>query len=72
MDDLILVGMLSIAALYAAGAFVLGAGVLFVVTISKSVMAGDPFGAAALLAVILAFLAAYTGTGLWLQRTGRI
>ncbi len=72
MDDLILVGMLSIAALYAAGAFVLGAGVLFIVTISESVMAGDAAGAAALLAVILAFLAAYAGTGLWLRQTGRI
>ncbi len=72
MDDLILVGALSITALYAAGVLVIGSAVVLVLAIAGSVTSGDPAGAAVLAALVLAVLAGYSGTGLWLQRSGRL
>ncbi len=72
MDDLILAGVLSVIGLYA-GAVLAGATVI--VTIMElycAAVAGDSICVAAILGIVFFFLAAYAGTGLWLQKSGRI
>lgn len=72
MDDLILVGAFSIILLYAAAAITAGAVAAVLWEFSGAVIAGNTGRIAAILALVLVFLAAYTGTGRWLQKTGRI
>ena len=72
MDDVIAYGALSIAAIYAATILVV-AGV--VVALAKILVAAAAFQtarAAGILAILLLFLGCYAGTGLWLQKSGRI
>ena len=72
MDDLILAGALSVAGLYAAAVITI-AGVIFTFAeLYGAVAAADSGRVAAILGLILLFLALYTGTGLWLQKSGRI
>jgi len=72
MDDLIVYGALSIAAMYAitvlvvAGIAVALAEILFAATTSQTGRA------AGILAILLLFLGCYAGTGIWLQKSGRI
>jgi len=69
MDDLILAGALSIVGLYAAAILAVAA---IIFTFKELAAAGDAGRIAAILGIVLLFLAAYAGTGLWLQRIGRI
>ena len=57
MDDLILAGALAIIAL---------------MELNNAVAAYDSVRVAAILGIVLLFLAAYAGCGLWLQKSGRI
>jgi hypothetical protein len=72
MDEMILAGALSIAGLYAAAALAIAAAVLLLAELFSAVAAGEPGRAAAILGIIVLFLAAYRAAGLWLQKTGRI
>ena len=72
MDDLILAGVLSVIGLYAG---VVLAGATVIVTLMElygAAVAGDSIRVAVILGVVFLFLAAYAGTGLWLQKSGRI
>ena len=72
MDEMVLAGALSIAGLYAAAALAVAAVIFALAELVSAVAAGEPGRAAAVLGIILVFLAAYAGAGLWLQKTGRI
>jgi hypothetical protein len=72
MDDLILAGALSIIGLYAAAILAVAAVIFTLMEISGAAAAADFGRVAAILAIVLFFLAAYAGTGLWLQKSGRI
>jgi hypothetical protein len=72
MDDLVPAGALSIIGLYAAAALAAAAVIFALMEIFSAVGAGEPGRAAAVLGILLVFLAAYAGAGLWLQKTGRI
>ena len=72
MDDLILAGALSVIGLYAGAVL---AGAMVIVTLMElygAAVAGDSIRVAAILGIVLLFLAAYAGTGLWLQKKDRI
>jgi hypothetical protein len=72
MDDLILAGAISITGLYAAAVLTV-AGVIFTLMELCGAIALGNFGrTTVILVLILLFLAAYAGTGLWLRRSGRI
>lgn len=71
MDDLILAGALSILALYAA-VILAGAGVILVlIGLYNGIISGNNGRVAAILGIILLFLAAYAGCGFLLRKTGR-
>jgi len=72
MDDLILAGALSIAGLYAAAVLAAAAVIFTIAELYYSAAAGDSGRVIAILAIVTLFLAAYEGTGLWLQKNGRI
>ena len=72
MDDMILAGALSIIALYAGAVILIAAGIFTLDRIFQAVIAGDPAGAAVPLAIVVLIAMAYAGTGLWLQKSGRI
>jgi hypothetical protein len=72
MDDLILVGALSILGLYTAAVLALAAVIFVLMELFSAAAAGEPGRAVAVLCIILVFLAGYTGAGLWLQKSGRI
>ena len=72
MDDLILAGALSVIGLYAGAVL---AGAMVIVTLMElygAAVAGDSIRVAAILGIVLLFLVAYAGTGLLLQKKGRI
>ena len=72
MDDLILAGALSVIGLYA-GAVLAGATVIVtLMVLYGAAVAGDSIRVAAILGIVFFFLGAYAGTGLWLQKSGRI
>jgi len=72
MDDLILAGALSVIGLYA-GALLAGATVIVtLMELYGAAVAGDSIRVAVILGIVFLFLAAYAGTGLWLQKSGRI
>jgi hypothetical protein len=72
MDDLVLVGAVSIIGLYAATAL-LAAGALFILLqVFQAAAAGDAGRMGGILAGLLILAVAYAGTGLWLQKSGRI
>lgn len=72
MDDLILAGALSVIGLYA-GALLAGATVIVtLMELYGAAVAGDSIRVAVILGIVFLFLAAYAGTGLWLQKNGRI
>lgn len=72
MDDLILAGALSIAALYVGTAFIIAVAALLLAEVAGAVAAGNPARAGVLLLCGLLVAGAYTGIGLFLQKTGRI
>ena len=72
MDDLILAGALSIIGLYAAAVLAVAAVIFTLMEMYGAAVAGDSGRVVAILAIVLLFLAAYAGTGLWLQKSGRI
>jgi uncharacterized PurR-regulated membrane protein YhhQ (DUF165 family) len=72
MDDLILAGVLSVIGLYA-GAVLAGATVIVtLMELYGAAVAGDSIRVAVILGIVFLFLGAYAGTGLWLQKSGRI
>ena len=72
MDDLILAGALSVIGLYA-GALLAGATVIVtLMELYGAAVAGDSIRVVVILGIVFLFLAAYAGTGLWLQKSGRI
>ncbi len=72
MDDLILAGALSIIGLSAAAVLALAAVIFTLLELYGAAAAGDSGRVAVILALVLLILAAYAGTGLWLQKSGRI
>jgi len=72
MDDMILAGALSIAALYLGAGLVVVAAFSLLAEIAGAVAAGDSARAGILLAAALLIAGAYAGTGLFLKKTGRI
>jgi hypothetical protein len=72
MDDLILVGTLSIIGLYAAAVLTAAAVIFTLVELYGAAAAGNFGRVIAIVGIVLLFLAAYAGTGLWLQKSGRI
>jgi hypothetical protein len=72
MDDLILAGALSVTGLYAAAVLAVAAVAFTLMELSGAAAAGDVGRVAAILGLVLLFLAAYAGCGLWLQKSGRI
>jgi hypothetical protein len=72
MDDLILAGALSITGLYAAAILAVAAVIITLMEAYGAAAAGDSGRVAAILGIVLLLLAAYAGTGLWLQKSGRI
>ena len=72
MDDLILIGAISIAALYTAATLAAAAAAIVVLELSHAVIAGEPFRAAGVLGFLILVCAAYDGAGLWLRKSGRI
>jgi hypothetical protein len=72
MDDLILAGALSIIGLYAAAVLAAVVFIFVLVELCDAAIAGDSGRFVMILAIILLFLVLYSGTGLWLQKTGRI
>ena len=72
MDDLIAVGTLAIIGLSAAAVLAAAAVIFTIMELYGAAAAGDAGRVAAILAIILFFLAVYAGTGLWLQKIGRI
>jgi hypothetical protein len=72
MDDLILAGALAIIALYTAAVLAVAAVIIALLELNNAVAAYDSIRIAAILGIVLLFLAAYAGCGLWLQKSGRI
>lgn len=72
MDDLILAGAVSVIGLYAAAVLAAAAVIFTLMELHGAAVTGDSGRVAAILSIVLLFLAAYAGTGLWLQKTGRI
>ena len=72
MDDLILAGALSITGLYAAVVLAAAVFIAVLVELCGAVIAGNSGQVVMILASILLFLTLYSGTGLWLQKSGRI
>ena len=72
MDDLILAGALSLIGLYAAAVLAVAAVIFTLLEMYGAAAAGDTGRVAAILGIVLLFLAAYAGYGLWLQKSGRI
>jgi hypothetical protein len=72
MDDLVLTGTISLLGLYSA-AVLIAAGILFILLqIWEAVIEGNTGHLMLILASVLIILGAYTGTGIWLQKSGRI
>jgi len=72
MDDLILAGALSITALFAAAVLAVAAVIFTVMELYAAAVAGDSGRVVRILGILFLIVAAYTGTGYWLQKTGRI
>jgi len=72
MDDLILAGALSITALFAAAVLAVAAAIFTFMELYAAAVAGDSGRVVMILAIVFLIVAAYTGTGHWLQKTGRI
>jgi hypothetical protein len=72
MDDLILAGALALIGLYAAAVLAVTAVIVMFVELSGAAVDGDSARCMAILGIVLLFLAAYAGAGLWLQKSGRI
>jgi hypothetical protein len=72
MDDLILAGALSVTGLYAAAVLAVAAVIFTLAELYAAAVAGDSGRVVIILAMVFLIVAAYTGTGRWLQKTGRI
>jgi hypothetical protein len=72
MDDLILAGALSIIGLYAAAVLAVAVCIFVIAELCGAAVAGNTGQVVMILTSILIFLALYSGTGLWLRKTGRI
>lgn len=72
MDDLILAGALSITALFVAAVLVTAAAIFTVMELYAAAVSGNSGRVVIILAIVFLIVAAYTGTGHWLQKTGRI
>ena len=69
---LILAGALSIIGLYAAAVLAAAVLIFVLMELCGAVITGNSGQVVMILSGILLFLALYSGTGLWLQKTGRI
>jgi hypothetical protein len=72
MDDLILAGALSITVLYAAAVLGVASVIFTLAELYTATIAGDSGRIVIILAIVFLIVAVYTGTGHWLQKTGRI
>ena len=72
MDDLILAGALSVIGLYATAVLAVAAVIFTLIELYGAAVAGNSGRIAAILGIAILFLAAYAGTVLWLQKSGRI
>ncbi len=71
-DDLILMGIAGLIAVFAAAAVFVYIAIYVVLLEVNALAAGDYIMVLLTLAALLAAGAAYWGTGLWLQKSGRI
>ena len=72
MDDLILAGALAVTGLYASAVVAVAVVVFTFMELYGATAAGDVGRVAVIIGIVVLFLAAYAGTGLWLQKSGRI
>jgi hypothetical protein len=72
MDDLILAGALSLIGLFTASVLAVAAAVFTLGELYSAAAAGDTGRVVIILALVFLIVGAYTGTGHWLRRTGRI
>lgn len=72
MDDLILAGALSLIGLFSTAVLAAAAAVFTLVELYGAAAAMDTGRVVIILAMVFLIIAAYTGTGHWLRRTGRI
>jgi hypothetical protein len=72
MDELILVGTLSVIGFYAAAVLAAAAVIFTLAELYGAAAAGDSGRVIAIVGIVLLFLTAYAGTGLWLQKSGCI
>ena len=72
MDDLILAGVVSVIGLYAAIVLAAAAVIFTLLELYGAVNTGNSGRVLTISVIVLLFLAAYAGTGLWLQKSGRI
>jgi hypothetical protein len=72
MDDLILAGALSVTALYSVMILAVVVIIFTLADLFSAAFIGDTSRVIAISCMIMLFLAIYAGTGLWLQKSGRI
>jgi hypothetical protein len=72
MDDLVLTGTVSLIGLYAAAILFAAVVIFILLQVWQAVMEGNAGRVGVILTGILIVMAAYAGTGLWLQKSGRI
>lgn len=72
MDDLILAGALSIIGFSAAAVLTVAAVIFTMMELYNAADQGNTGRIAGILGIILLVFVAYAGTGLWLQKSGRI
>jgi len=72
MDNLILAGALSVVGLYAGAVLAIAIVIVTLMELCGAAVAGDSIRVAAILGIVFLFLAVYSCTGLWLQKSGRI
>jgi hypothetical protein len=72
MDDLVLTGTISLFGLYAAAILVAAGGIFVLLQLLQAALEGNAGRVALILAGICIVVAVYAGTGLWLQKSGRI
>jgi hypothetical protein len=72
MDDLVLTGTISLIGLYAAAILAVAGGIFVLLQVWQAAAEGDAGRVMLILVGIIIVVAAYAGTGLRLQESGRI
>lgn len=72
VDDLVLTGTIALIGLFATVMLVVAGIIFLLLQVWQAAAEGNAGRVAAVLAVVLILVSAYAGTGLWLQKSGRI